>query len=360
MKKNYIVPIFIPHLGCPNDCIFCNQKKIAKDYDAQKEENIKKDIEKYLALYEGKKGIELAFYGGSFTALDYPLMHSYLELAKTYIDKGLIDHIRLSTRPDAISQDILDELKSYKVKTIELGAQSMDDDVLDALKRGHKAIDTIRSAKLIKENGFTLGLQMMLGLYKSNESMELESAEKIAALKPDFVRIYPTLVIKDTELLDKLNEGTYKPLTVDEAVHILKKLVIIFEAKDIEIIRIGLQTTDNIQLGKDVVAGPFHPAIRSLTYEEIYFDIISEFIEKNNIVKDFIIQSSKKIASYLSGNHKINRKKIYEKYKINYEIKSILNDDQLIRFIYADKEESCEFKTLVKNKYERGKYFAFK
>lgn len=359
MKKNYIIPIFIPHLGCPNDCIFCNQKKIAKDYDAQKEENIKKDIEKYLALYEGKSDIELAFYGGSFTALDYPLMLSYLKLANTYIERGLIDSIRISTRPDAISEEILDELEKYNVKTIELGAQSMNDAVLDALRRGHKAADTIRSAKMIKDRGFALGLQMMTGLYKSTKDMDIATAEAIAALEPDFVRIYPTLVIKDTELVDRLEDGSYKPLDVDEAVDTLKSLVIIFEAKDIEIIRIGLQTTDNIQLGKDVVAGPFHPAIRSLTYEVIYLEIIEEFIELNKITNDFTIASSKKVASYLSGSKKINRKKIYQKYKINYEIKGIFDEDDRLMF-YNGSPQRYSFKILLKNKYERGKYFAFK
>lgn len=359
MKKNYIIPIFIPHLGCPNDCIFCNQKKIAKDYDAQKEENIKKDIEKYLALYEGKSDIELAFYGGSFTALDYPLMLSYLKLANTYVERGLIDSIRISTRPDAISEEILDELEKYNVKTIELGAQSMNDAVLDALRRGHKAADTIRSAKMIKKRGFTLGLQMMTGLYKSSKEMDIATAEAIAALEPDFVRIYPTLVIKDTELVDRLEDGSYKPLDVDEAVDTLKSIVIIFEAKDIEIIRIGLQTTDNIQLGKDVVAGPFHPAIRSLIYEAIYLEIIEEFIELNKITNDFTIASSKKVASYLSGSKKANRKKIYQKYKINYEIKGIFDEDDRLMF-YDGGPQSYSFKELIKNKYERGKYFAFK
>lgn len=359
MKKNYIIPIFIPHLGCPNDCIFCNQKKIAKDYDAQKEENIKNDIEKYLALYEGKKDIELAFYGGSFTAFDYPLMLSYLKLANTYIERGLIDSIRISTRPDAISEEILDELEKYKVKIIELGAQSMNDEVLAALKRGHKALDTIRSAKMIKDRGFTLGLQMMTGLYKSTKDMDVATAEAIAELEPDFVRIYPTLVIKDTELVGKLEDGSYKPLDVDEAVDTLKSIVIIFEAKDIEIIRIGLQTTDNIQLGKDVVAGPFHPAIRSLTYEAIYLDIIEEFIEINKITNDFTIISSKKVASFLSGSNKSNRKKIYNKYKINYEIKGIFYEDDRLMF-YDGSPQSYSFKELIKNKYERGKYFAFK
>ena len=359
MKKNYIIPIFIPHLGCPNDCIFCNQKKIAKDYDAQKEENIKKDIEKYLALYEGKSDIELAFYGGSFTALDYPLMLTYLKLANTYIERGLIDSIRISTRPDAISEEILDELEKYNVKTIELGAQSMNDAVLDALRRGHKADDTVRSAKMIKDRGFTLGLQMMTGLYKSTADIDIATAEAIAALEPDFVRIYPTLVIKDTELVDRLEDGSHKPLDVDEAVDTLKSLAIIFEAKDIEIIRIGLQTTDNIQLGKDVVAGPFHPAIRSLTYEAIYLEIIEEFVELNKITNDLTIASSKKVASYLSGSKKVNRKKIYQKYKINYEIKGIFDEDDRLMF-YDGRPQSYLFKELIKNKYERGKYFAFK
>ena len=312
-----------------------------------------------MALYEGKSDIELAFYGGSFTALDYPLMLSYLKLANIYIERGLIDSIRISTRPDAISEEILNELEKYNVKTIELGAQSMNDAVLDALRRGHKVTDTILSAKMIKKRGFTLGLQMMTGLYKSSKEMDIATAEAIAALEPDFVRIYPTLVIKDTELVDRLEDGSYKPLDVDEAVDTLKSLVIIFEAKDIEIIRIGLQTTDNIQLGKDVVAGPFHPAIRSLTYEAIYLEIIEEFIELNKITNDFTIASSKKVASYLSGSKKTNRKKIYQKYKINYEIKGIFDEDDRLMF-YDGSPQSYSFKILLKNKYERGKYFAFK
>lgn len=352
MKKKYIIPLFIPHIGCPYDCIFCNQKKIAKDYDARNIENLKRDVEKYLSIYPKGNDIEIAFYGGSFTAIKESLMIEYLKLAKEYFDIKLISQVRVSTRPDSISERVLDILKRYNVKTIELGAQSMNDCVLSKIKRCHCKDDTVKASKLIKSRGFILGLQMMVGLYGSSNNDDYKSAVEIAGLNPDFVRIYPTLVIKDTELEEYYNKGLYKPLSVEEAVDICSEIIPVFRLKDIDIIRISLQNTENITMGKDVKAGPFHESFRELCESRIYRNVLDCTLAELGVSDDIIIEAPKDKLSFISGNNKNNRKYIMKKYKIaNIHIKS----DNTLRgydfnIIYKGKKNMYSYMDILKNK----------
>ncbi|MDD7306403.1 MAG: radical SAM protein [Peptoniphilaceae bacterium] len=349
IKKEYIIPIFIPFLGCPHDCVFCNQVKITNYKDSFSKENTIKQIEKYLSYFpKNDNEKELAFFGGSFTGLDTDVMKSYLDIAYEYKKKGIIDRIRLSTRPDYINNSILDILKSYQVDIIELGIQSMDDEVLTFNERGHSAKDSLKASKLIKEYGISLGHQIMPGLYKDTYEKSIKTAIKSANIGPDMVRIYPTLVIRDTKLYSLYENHLYQPLTVDEAVEVSSELYMIYAYKNINIIRIGLQTTENINEGKDVMAGPFHPALRQLVESNIHKSYLEEVILRENI-KDFItIHTLPREISIIAGNKGSNKKYFYDKYGI--KLKFVDDGKNLLE--YKDKAFSYKLDDFIKKHVE--------
>ena len=320
MSKPYIIPIFVPHYGCPHDCIFCNQKKITNISTTTTAKDVEEEIQRYLPYFWKDRTIELAFYGGSFTAIHMDIQSQLLEIPYKYKEKGIIQEIRLSTRPDAIDGEILNNLKKYKVDTIELGVQSLDEDVLNASDRGHGVEDVFNSVELIKSYGFNLGLQMMVGLPKDNMEKSIGTAKKLIEMSPDLVRIYPTLVIKDT-YLEKLYEiGEYKALTIEEAVDICTILLILFYLKDINVIRVGLQPTDNIQLGMDVIAGPFHPAFRQLVESNIYKVILDDYLKvKGYITKGKVLtmKANGSMISHISGQKSMNIKYLKERFGFN-------------------------------------------
>lgn len=334
-KKEYIIPIFIPFLGCPHDCAFCNQVKITNYKDKMDPSKVINEIEKNLSYFPDNDNIkEIAFFGGSFTGLDHEVMIGYLKIAKEYKEKGIIDRIRLSTRPDYINNSILDTLKEYKVDIIELGIQSLDQKVLDANERGHSVKASYEASKLIKDYGFSLGHQIMPGLFNDTYEKTIDSVLQSIKIGPDMVRIYPTLVIKDTKLEMLYNTGIYHPLTIDEAVKVSAEAAMLYKFAGINIIRIGLQPTENINEGKDVVAGPFHPAFRQLVEAEIYRKYLEEIINKNNISNEFTIYTNNRNISLIAGNNKANKKYFYDKYNIKLNFKASDRD----YIIYEDKE----------------------
>lgn len=317
MKNKYIIPIFVPHRGCNNMCVFCNQRKIS----GQIEDLTAKQVDNIISEYLNKNAnvdytkIQVAFYGGSFTGIEKEKQIEFLEVANKYILSKQIDSIRLSTRPDYINEDILTYLKEYGVKTIELGVQSLKEEVLKASKRGHNIQVVEYASNLIKEYGFELGLQMMIGLPCSNEEYEYDTAKEIIKLKPKIVRIYPTLVIKDTELAQMYEQGKYIPYTLEKSIEICAKLLKCFENHDINVIRVGLQTTDNINEGKDVVAGPFHPSFGELVRQRIIRnDIENKLQGKKNI--SIKIECNNKDISKIVGNGKSNITYFKEEYGV--------------------------------------------
>lgn len=275
MKKHYIIPIFVPHKGCPHDCIFCNQKKITGQTETVDASFVENEIHKYLeTIPGGDRIVEVSFFGGSFTGIPINEQIELLTPAKKALDEGLIDAIRLSTRPDYIDENILDMLKKYGASIIELGVQSLDKEVLLLSNRGHTVEDVYKASRLIKEWGFTLGLQMMVGLPGDTIEKDIYTAREFIKIAPNMVRIYPALVVKDTYMEYMYKKGEYTPLSVDEAVDITSRLYLEFTAYDINIIRIGLQPTESISLGGDIVSGPFHPSFRELVESKILNDMM--------------------------------------------------------------------------------------
>ena len=327
MKKQYIIPIFVPHLGCPNDCVFCNQKSISGQAKQVTKEDVKNIIEEHLKYIKKDSKVEVAFFGGSFTGIEEAKQEELLEAAYEYIKQKKVDSIRISTRPDYIDKRILKRLKKYKVKTIELGVQSANDYILKKAGRGHTFEDVVKASKLIRWYGFDLGHQMMVGLPESTTVDEINTAKQLIKLKPKMVRIYPVLVIKNTKLEKDYNEGKYKPLTVTQAVEVCKELVKLFVKKHVEVIRIGLQPTDTIANPEDdkseVVAGPFHPAFRQLVESGMWYDVIVEKIKQlNTKVKEVVVTVNPVDVNNVIGQRKDNINNLREVYDVDLIVKA--------------------------------------
>lgn len=333
MKKHAIIPIFIPHLGCPNDCVFCNQRAITARITAPSSNAVKSQIEEWLTTLGDVETVEIAFYGGSFTGLSIPEQNIYLDIAKDYLDKGLIDGVHLSTRPDYINEEILDNLKEHGVKTIELGVQSFDDKVLEASNRGHSAESVYKACELIKSYGFSLGIQLMIGLPGDSLESCIYSAREAAALKPELARLYPTIVLNDTELLNMYNRGEYAALSREEAIKRTKEMYRILDEAGIYIMRVGLKSTDVIGDGGAINGGTYHPAFRQLVEGEIMKDLIEEAIMKLPEDSGKIdVFSSPKWYSNMLGNRGCNREYFAQKYpefNIKYRVDEALNHSEI-------------------------------
>lgn len=267
-----IIPFFIPHSGCPHQCIFCNQKNITGQGSPVDLSTIPQTIGEYIKSNSKPGPVHIAFYGGSFTALSREQQETYLKAVHPFILSGHIDSIRLSTRPDCITRENLALLKAYHVTTVELGAQSMDDAVLSLSNRGHTADDTRNGVQLLKEGGFFAGLQLMPGLPGDSPDCFMATVEKIIDLKPDFVRIYPALVIRNTPLAYLYQSGQYRPLTLNNAIALCHKALIRFDQAGIDVIRVGLQPTEELDRPGTVLAGPYHPAFRQLVESSLLLE----------------------------------------------------------------------------------------
>ena len=326
MSEQYIIPIFVPHLGCPNDCTFCNQKSISGQTKQVTAKDVKKTIEKYLKNFKDESlHKEVAFFGGSFTGIEEEKQKELLEAAYEFIKNKQIQSIRISTRPDYIDKEKLKLLKKYGVKSIELGVQSTNEYILKKCKRGHTFEDVKRASKLIRRHGFVLGHQMMIGLPESTKIDELNTAKDLAKLKPKIVRLYPVLVIKGTELEKEYQNGEYEPIPLLQAVERCKELYYFFTNKNITVIRMGLQNTDIISDPKnaksEVVAGPYHEAFGQLVEDSIWYDAILEKIKKfNTKVKTIEIKINSENINNVVGHKKENIKKLKDLYDVDVKV----------------------------------------
>lgn len=326
IKKHIVIPVFVPHKGCPFDCIYCNQKTISGQVKDASEADIRKTIEDYLKT-SGDAFVEIGFYGGSFTGISKQEQQWYLEIGLSYITAGKVSHMRLSTRPDYINNDILDFLSGYGVRTIELGAQSLDELVLASSNRGHNMAAVVKASEMIKKKGFSLGIQTMIGLPEDTREKAINTAKTVISLEPDIVRIYPTLVIRDTFLQKMYETGKYQPLSLEEAVDISAELLELYEENNINVIRIGLQPTESISQTGEVVAGPFHPAFRQLVQSRLMRSKLEKYFHENKLfnVNEIKIECSSKNISNIIGQKRENLKKIKAKYNIG-NIQVIVND----------------------------------
>lgn len=328
--KHINIPIFIPHLGCPNQCIFCNQRYISGT-EIFCEDDVKNQIDQVLSTVTNEK-CEIAFFGGSFTGIDRSLMIRLLDLAQEYINIGKASGIRMSTRPDYISKEITDILSKYSISCVELGIQTINDDVLKVLKRGHTARDSIEAINCLKKAGLPFAGQMMIGLPKASLDDEINTARFIAENGAIGARIYPTVVFNNTELAQMYNCKEYSPLSEDDAVFRSAKALNVFVKADIPCFRIGLCDSENLHSDETFVAGPNGPSIGERVKSRLFFDIIVEQIYLLRLDKgdSIIIECPKGKASQIIGLRKENIVKLKDKFDFK-EIK-VLENESLVNF----------------------------
>ncbi|MDR3598242.1 radical SAM protein [Clostridium sp.] len=314
MSKNYyIIPIFVPHEGCPHNCVFCNQDRITGVNEEVTSQTVRDTINDYLKTIENKSAtIEVSFFGGTFTGVKEEKQKELLGVAKEYKEKNLINKIRLSTRPDYIDEYILTYLKEFGVDIIELGVQSLDEEVLRKAGRGHSVNDVLNASRLIKEYKFVLGHQIMPGLPGDTFEKDMHTTKESIAMKPDICRIYPSLVIKDTPMEEMYLRHEYVPYSLEEAVHVSKIMYDMYRKSDINVIRIGLQPTESINEGKDIIAGPFHPSFRELVEGTLMVDMILENMKDEENAVAYI---NSKDISKLYANKKVYFNRLNENHK---------------------------------------------
>ena len=331
MKKRRVnIPIFIPHVGCPNACVFCNQRSISGqlDFDAAEVDG---KISEALSTVGEQDECEIAFFGGSFTGIDRDLMLYLLGVAQKYVDAGKAVGIRMSTRPDYITERVLDDLSNFSVKTIELGLQSLDDEVLVASGRGHDSACALRACRAVKDAGYELIGQMMIGLPRSSVESEIKTARLIAEVGADGARVYPTVVFYDTELCAMAERGEYTPLSNDDAVMRTKEVLSVFADADVPCIRVGLQASENLSDDEKVYGGANHSAIGELAMGELYFDRICREIERLDLRGDNLtVYVAKGAVSKAVGQKKKNKQRICQKY--GFKTIKVLEKNQIIGY----------------------------
>ncbi len=307
MKQYYTIPVFIPEKACPFRCVYCNQYAIANTIKLPEPLEIKEKIELYLSSIPSDATIKVGFFGGSFTGMNIEEQNQYLDVVSPYIKSGEIDSIQLSTRPDYISPEILNNLKKYNVKIIELGVQSLDEEVLLHSGRGHTINDVRNASNMILDQGLELGLQMMVGLPKDNFERTMGTANEIISLGAHYTRIYPTLVIKDTHLEQLSQSGLYKPLSIEESINWCKELIKLFDQHNVTVLRIGLHPSEGLLTGKNLIAGPFHVSFKELVMTSLWGDLLTSRVEGTTGNKLIITVSSKNLNCAI-GHKAINKK----------------------------------------------------
>lgn len=311
--RKSIYPVFIPHLGCPHTCVFCNQREITGSAAEEALRQLNNLI--HLPPLSGER--ELAFYGGSFTAIPEKQQRQYLALAGEALLRGTISSIRLSTRPDAVNAEVLSRLRDSGVATIELGAQSMSDEVLKLSGRGHTAEDVRCAASLVKQHGFQLVLQMMTGLPGDSDEGAVYTARELIALQPDAVRIYPTVIVRGTELEKRWRSGEYAEHTVEDAVRICAQILPMFERAGIPVIRLGLNPTEDLS-GGAALAGAYHPALGEMVYARVLRNTAERMLLKLDCKgRDMMILVPEQKLSQMIGQKKCNLIWLKEHFAMN-------------------------------------------
>ncbi len=304
--RHYNIPIFIPELACPHQCVFCNQAKISGHAHVPTPDEVAGIVDTYLASFTAtERMVNIAFFGGSFTGIEIGLQEQYLRAAYRYVQSGAVQGIRLSTRPDYISPAIIEMLLRYGVTCVELGAQSMHPEVLTKAGRGHTVQQVELAAELINAAGIELGLQMMLGLPGDTKERCLFTAREIIRLSAKNTRIYPTLVIEDTALAERWCAGIYQPLSLDQAVDWAKDVYLLFEEHSVNVLRTGLHPSDELAEGRGLLAGPYHASFKELMLTAIWRDILQPYL--NTKGAELRISVAPKQLNYAIGYQQANR-----------------------------------------------------
>ncbi len=328
----FIIPIFIPHMGCPHRCVFCNQNAITGvTWPFLTSESLKTQIDQYLGYNKkNKRPIQIAFYGGNFLGLDKDTMLFLLNVASKYVASGDVTSLRFSTRPDTIDKITLDIIDDFPVSTIELGVQSMDDRVLALSHRGHTALHTENAVSLLKKRNYEIGLQMMVGLPGDDGEASLTSAKRLIALSPDFIRIYPTVVLKGSPLSAAFQKGEYVPMDLEQCVTLVKEIYLLFKEKNITVIRMGLQLSEDLEDNAHILKGPYHPAFGHMVFSEIFLDkAIKELKAKGGRHNSVSIRVHPKNISKMRGQKNRNIEILKKRFQIRSL--SVLPDENMAR-----------------------------
>jgi histone acetyltransferase (RNA polymerase elongator complex component) len=327
--KPFIVPIFLPHAGCPHRCVFCDQSSITGVRSKWPRKDIREQIEAFLKFKTARRNkVQIAFFGGNFLGIPATEIKRLLAEAGEYVKTGRVNSIRFSTRPDTIDRQRLDLIKNFPVTTIELGVQSMDERVLSATNRGHSAPVTEKAIQFLKTLNYEVGVQLMVGLPEDTPERLIASAQRVVQLKPDFIRIYPTVVLAGSLLAASYRKGDYVPLSIEEAVSQAKNLYLLFKSENIRVIRMGLQASEDLGNGSTILAGPYHPAFGHLVYSEIFLDMAVAQIESSALNTHFItIWAQPSNISKLRGLR--NRNIEILKRKFGFESVVVRPDDTL-------------------------------
>ena len=309
--KRVIIPVFIPNLGCGHECVFCDQRLISGELKPVSADDVRKAYSDRIS----PAGAELAFYGGSFTALPTRMQIELLEAAQQFLGLNPDNSIRVSTRPDCVDDAAVERLISFGVSTVELGAQSMCDDVLATAGRGHTSDDTVRASGIIKRAGLSLVLQMMTGLPGDTRDKSVYTARRLIDLNPDGVRIYPTVIIRGTRLYDMWRGGQYREHTVREAVVLCAEVCALFQNAGVPVIRLGLNPSDTLSAG-DAAAGAYHPAFGELVYSQMYYNKADSLLEGVMPGSGAILTVADGCVSKMAGQRRVNIRGLVEKHSL--------------------------------------------
>ncbi len=328
MKKKHVnIPIFLPNLACPHQCIFCNQNHISSQEKIPTPLDTQNIIERNLVTIPNDYTIQVAFFGGSFTCLPIELQIQYLSVVQPFIEKQQVTSIRISTRPDYINEDTLSTLKKFHVADIELGAQSTNDEILKLSGRGHNRNEIEKASKLIIDYGFNLGLQMMIGLPGDNYETAIQTAKDIIQFGAKTTRIYPTLVIADTPLAKLYTQGKYKPLSLTEAVHWSKNIYQLFIQNNVTVLKVGLHPNNDFTSKKYLLAGPYHQSFKELLFSEIWFEKLIRLKKEGQTNKNIVIYVSATEINNAIGYNSKNKQELRKFYKnVQFSIENTLQD----------------------------------
>ena len=323
--RQLIIPFFIPHLGCPHHCAFCNQQAITQtDAEQPGPDHLQRVVESYLRYSRKRHGrIQIAFFGGNFLGIDPTVVRSMLSAAQQFVASGAVDGIRFSTRPDTIDSSRLELIEPFSIQTVELGVQSMQNDVLERSGRGHTAADTVAAVKGLNRRSYEIGLQLMIGLPGETRAGCYQSARMTAQLQPDFVRLYPTVVFSGSRVAAWYRAGKYSPLSLVDCIQRTKQLVLFFTRQSIRIVRMGLQSSGSPGFAEQILAGPYHPAFGHLVHCELFYDMAVQLVSGRSAMPDLTVAVHPHSVSRLRGIRNENLERLRDDIRVgNLQIRS--------------------------------------